>query len=92
MESFMQLKSIKVFVLFSLVLCLGITSSLQAGYIQDNSYGIQTPLTAQTKIRPLVLAGSPAVCKANYDQCMKGCNGAAQCSNQCMVNYNGCLR
>jgi len=92
LESFMQSRSIKAFFLFSLVLCIGMTSSLRAEYIQDNSYKVQAPLTAQIKIRPLVLAGSPAVCKANYDQCMKGCDGAAQCGNQCMVNYNGCLR
>jgi hypothetical protein len=68
------------------------SSRLRAEYIQENSYKIQAQQTGQTKTRPLVLAGSPAVCKANYDQCMKGCDGAAQCSNQCMVNYNGCLR
>jgi hypothetical protein len=31
-------------------------------------------------------------CKANYDQCMKGCNGATSCSNQCQTNYNGCMQ
>jgi hypothetical protein len=88
----MRSSSIKAFFLLSLVLCIGMTSSLRAEYIQENSYKIQAQQTGQTKTRPLVLAGSPAVCKANYDQCMKGCDGAAQCSNQCMVNYNGCLR
>ena len=88
----MQSRSIRALLLFSFVLCVGMTSSLQAEYIQENSYKIQAPRAGQTKIRPLLLAGSPAICKANYDQCMKGCDGAAQCSNQCMVNYNGCLR
>jgi len=88
----MQLKSIKVILLFALVVCIGMASSLRAESVQDNGYKIQAPFTAQAKIRPLILAGSPAVCKANYDQCMSGCAGAAQCSNQCMVNYNGCLR
>jgi hypothetical protein len=92
MESFMRLRSIQALSLFSLFLCIGMTSSLQADYIQDNSYKMQARPTAQTKLPPIVLAGSPAICKANYDQCMKGCDGAAQCSNQCMVNYNGCLR
>lgn len=87
----MQSKFIKAFLLFSFALCLATTSPLQAEYIQDNSYRIQALQTEQTKLRPLVFAGSPAVCKANYDQCIRGCNGAAQCSNQCQVNYNGCL-
>lgn len=88
----MQSRSIKTFLLVSFVLGLGMTSSLQADYVQDNSYKTQAHQTGLTKVRPLRFAGSPAVCKANYDQCMKGCDGAAQCSNQCMVNYNGCLR
>lgn len=88
----MQSSSIRILLLLSLVLCLGMTSSLQADYKQDNSFKTQAQQIGQAKVRPLVFAGSPAVCKANYDQCMKGCDGAAQCSNQCMVNYNGCLR
>jgi hypothetical protein len=92
MESFMRLRSIQTLSLFSLFLCIGMTSSLQADYIQDNNYKMQAQQTGQTKMRSMLLAGSPAICKANYDQCMKGCDGAAQCSNQCMVNYNGCLR
>jgi hypothetical protein len=87
----MQSRLIKALSLFSFVLCIGMTTSLQAEYLQDNSLKSQTVQIGQPPMRPLVLAGSPAVCKANYDQCMKGCGGAAQCSNQCSVNYNGCL-
>ena len=86
----MQSRSIKTSLMLSLVLCLGTTSSLQADYL-DNSYKAQAQQIGQAKLRPVIFAGSPAVCKANYDQCMQGCGGAAQCSNQCMVNYNGCL-
>ena len=32
------------------------------------------------------------VCLANYNQCMKGCDGAASCSKQCKVNYDGCMK
>ena len=31
------------------------------------------------------------ICKANLDQCLKGCDGFAQCSNQCQKNYQGCM-
>lgn len=31
-------------------------------------------------------------CKANYDQCMKACDGMTSCSNQCTTNYNGCMQ
>ena len=35
--------------------------------------------------------GHSDACKANFDQCMKGCSGATSCSNQCQTNYNGCM-
>ena len=49
-----------------------------------------------TQTRPeervqLSAGGNPAVCKANYDQCIKGCDGMASCNNQCAANYRGCL-
>ena len=31
------------------------------------------------------------ICQDNYNQCMRGCDGAASCSNQCKVNLDGCL-
>jgi len=36
--------------------------------------------------------GHSDACKANYDQCMKACDGMTSCSNQCMTNYNGCMQ
>ena len=39
----------------------------------------------------LAAGGNPVVCKANLDQCVKACDGAQQCTNQCNVNYQGCL-
>lgn len=32
------------------------------------------------------------VCLANYRQCLKGCDGATSCSNQCKVNYDNCMK
>ena len=31
-------------------------------------------------------------CLWNYNQCMKGCDGATSCSNQCKTNYDNCMR
>jgi hypothetical protein len=31
------------------------------------------------------------ICLNNYNQCLKGCDGATSCNNQCLTNYNGCL-
>ncbi len=31
------------------------------------------------------------VCLANEQQCLKACDGATSCSNQCEVNYQGCM-
>ena len=90
----MQSKPIKSSLLFSaIILCIGMNMSpVQAEYVQSNDYRIQTQPNGLHKIQPLIVAGSPAVCKANYDQCIRGCDGFAQCNNQCMINYNGCLR
>jgi hypothetical protein len=32
------------------------------------------------------------ICLDNYNQCLKGCDGATSCSNQCKVNYDKCLQ
>jgi len=32
------------------------------------------------------------ICVANRAQCLRGCDGMAQCSNACEINYQGCLR
>jgi hypothetical protein len=55
-------------------------------------------LTVAALAGSFMLSAKPAaaqthdqLCKANYDQCMKACDGATSCSNQCLVNYNGCL-
>jgi hypothetical protein len=31
------------------------------------------------------------ICAQNRDQCLKGCDGAESCSNQCETNYQGCM-
>ena len=31
------------------------------------------------------------ICLENEQQCLKGCDGAESCSNQCAVNYQGCM-
>ena len=90
----MQSKLIKVSLLFSItILCVGGTTSLsQAGYVLNNDGSMQVQPNGPQGTRPTVVAGSQAVCQANYNQCMRGCGGAASCSSQCMTNYNGCLR
>ena len=30
-------------------------------------------------------------CKLNRDNCLKGCDGATSCSNQCVTNYDKCM-
>jgi hypothetical protein len=88
----MQPKLIKQSLRCSLaILCVAATVSLShAGYTQRNGSEVQQSGPQST--RPIVVAGSQAVCQANYNQCMRGCGGAQSCNNQCMTNYNGCLR
>jgi 3-methyladenine DNA glycosylase Tag len=31
-------------------------------------------------------------CAYNRDVCLKGCDGATSCSNQCWINYNNCMK
>ena len=31
-------------------------------------------------------------CRWNRDNCLKGCDGATSCSNQCWTNYNNCMK
>jgi len=31
------------------------------------------------------------ICLDNETQCLQGCDGAQSCSNQCEVNYQGCM-
>jgi|SwirhisoilCB1_FD_contig_31_13339395_length_477_multi_3_in_0_out_0_1 hypothetical protein len=31
------------------------------------------------------------ICLQNEQQCLAGCDGAQSCSNQCEVNYQGCM-
>jgi len=42
-------------------------------------------------IAPVSAGGNAQACLDNYNQCLKGCDGATQCSNACKDNYNRCL-
>lgn len=88
----MQSKTIKPCQIISLIfLSVGMAmTSVQAENFHSD-YQTQTQVQQLRKNRTIIFAGDPAICKANYDQCIKGCDGAASCSNQCMTNYNGCL-
>ena len=84
--------SIKLLLISTIILCLGMTlAPVRADYIQNNGHEIQTQSNGVHKVQPLIVAGSQAVCQANYNQCIRGCDGFAQCNRQCMINYQGCL-
>ena len=75
-------------IVWTAILCAGMfVSSAYASSLESNG-----PAQTQQN-RPLILAGgNAALCKANYDQCIKGCDGMASCSNQCATNYSKCLQ
>ena len=84
--------SITRLLLSAIILCLGMAlAPVRAEYIQNNGHEMQTQPNGVHKIQPLIVAGSPAVCQANYNQCIRGCDGFSQCNRQCVINYNGCL-
>lgn len=62
--------------------------ALEFGVTQLSSHDTQYRWSGRVQ---LAAGGNPAVCKANYDQCVKGCDGMASCTNQCAANYRGCL-
>ena len=46
-------------------------------------FGAIVPASAQTHDQ---------ICLANRTQCLKGCDGMAQCSSACQINYERCLQ
>ena len=90
----MKLKRFKLICSIGMfVLCMGMTMSpVDAGQgVQTSRNGHAVSVADQNGPTKLAAGGNPAICKANYDQCIKGCAGFAQCNNQCAANYRGCL-
>ena len=50
-----------------------------------------TEETVQLQEHIKLAGGCSDACKYNYDQCMRGCDGAESCGNQCQRNYDGCM-
>ena len=67
-------------------------SGFSAENIQNNGSEYTRSAAKYQQPGPMIFAGSLAVCQANYNQCVRGCDGFAQCIRQCQINYNGCLR
>jgi hypothetical protein len=89
-----QLKRFKkICAIVAFVLCMGIAMTpVNAGQgiqTSQNEHGVS--VADQNGRIKLAAGGNPAICKANYDQCISGCAGFAQCNNQCAANYRGCL-
>jgi hypothetical protein len=53
------------------------------------SFSIEESIHLQDNIK--LAGGCSDACKYNYDQCMRGCDGAGSCGNQCQRNYEGCM-
>ncbi|MHB8254726.1 MAG: hypothetical protein ACYDEV_13745 [Acidiferrobacter sp.] len=55
-------------------------------------FALATLATGFKLITPARAMTHTDICVANRDQCLRGCDGMAQCSNTCEINYQGCLR
>ena len=84
--------------LIGIVAILGLTASAAALAYAPTDFGTtrhsavsRKDIAAVRHLRQLADGHSDA-CKANYDQCMKACDGMTSCSNQCQTNYNGCMQ
>ena len=45
-------------------------------------YALVAPVSAQSHDQ---------ICLDNYNRCVKACDGATGCTNQCKANYDGCM-
>ena len=75
----MQARPVKL-ALFAFIAALGLSIAVP-------SYAAKS---ARASFR-VAAGGNPAICKANYDNCVGGCGGMSGCINQCGANYRGCL-
>jgi hypothetical protein len=57
----------------------------------QDAQSVRATLVNYMETRAFTDAHSDA-CLANYKQCIKGCDGATSCSNQCKTNYDNCMR
>jgi hypothetical protein len=56
-----------------------------------SALGDQPPPQPEPGRLQIILAGGCSdACQSNYNQCMRGCDGATQCGQQCRRNYDGC--
>jgi|ERR1039458_1838821 hypothetical protein len=77
------------------------TAKSQRSTGDEVTASVQSSLPAQTVVSERYDAASFQIigmtdghadaCKWNRDNCLKGCDGATSCSNQCWTNYNKCM-
>ncbi len=73
-----------------IVVCVLSLASLALGA----SMLLPTPALANSsRLRSTpAFGGHDQLCLDNYNQCIKGCDGATSCSQQCKVNYDKCMQ
>jgi hypothetical protein len=100
----MRMKSNAVFGLVSPILFALVVAISPSIANSGPGQGQTTAAPAVAATGPQVLAPGPRsfmirladahsdACLWNYNNCMKGCDGATSCSAQCKVNYDNCMR
>jgi hypothetical protein len=88
-----RMSAIALAIAASTIFVSGQLGRSHAQQITENNSSRAESLSGRTLEHPrLKLAdGHADICKENEQQCLKGCDGATSCSNQCVVNYNGCM-
>ena len=59
-------------------------------YTHSTPSAVQSPLVISHGVARLAQTHAD-ICLQNEQQCLSGCDGAESCSNQCEVNYQGCM-
>jgi hypothetical protein len=83
-------KRLPVVLASALLVAIGF-GPVEAGTIVASGPATSIARPGQHGLLQLAAGGNPAVCKANYEQCVNACGGMSGCANQCATNYRKCL-
>ena len=61
-----------------------------SAYTHSNPSAVHSVVTVEHGVVRLAQTHAD-ICLDNETQCLKGCDGAESCSNQCEANYQGCM-
>lgn len=83
-------KRLSIVVASALFVTIGL-APVEAGTVVASGPAISMARPGSNGLLHFAAGGDPAICKANYEQCVGACGGMSGCANQCSTNYRKCL-